>query len=1019
MTSGSKKLLRFAVEGVLEHTWKVFLIALGLTVISTLIVVSRFDIRSGLNDLMPESAKSVSDIESITARMGSITRLSILLELTGEHTLADTAKDHPAYTACLERAKTLEEPADARCEDALVIFAYALAERIETLDFIGYVHFHNDKTFFEDNILLYATVEDLEELYEDVDRKLDEKRKEIGEYKACLITALEPDTQCVEPGSGGGGGDGEDDGYSSRYQDRLDESEVSFQGEYYETRLPDGADTLKIYVRFRNPSTSYQETRKNLEGIEALVAELEPTRFHPELVVGYGGGLKSQRDSYNSIINDVIFSASLTFGSIFLLIAFFFRRLRAVLLIMAPLLMSISWTLAIAFSTVGYLNLITAFIFAVLLGLGIDFGIHILARYDEERSRGSDVGEAMTTALVEVGSANLSGAITTSATFFTLMLADFRGFSQFGFVAGIGVLTALASMILVMPTVALLAHRAWPVKPRVLRADSVPTAHASRRPVLIGLSVVILLAMTGVGSFALTHVDDVQLEDNFYRLRMRTDTKKRDRYAVTDKRHPSPALLMLDTVDDVAHMENRFKKHRDPQVTWSHHQVAVTYPHLYTFLEQHFGLALAMGGGDHGIAPIMATTTQILPHRIARGKIVPDWHDYNAEGSRVLRDLRAFQQAYPRLAQRLSEDFTGYLASHPYYAQLFTVSLASSWYPEPLQRLVPTRYDSLQLHSVTDFVSVFSFMPGSEEEQLAKLEVIEKIRKRTRERRIRFLPPKDREEIEELRTFLVEKPISVDDLPPWVKLQFRETGATPAPPREGSGVDYAFGNVAFIYQNTGSLDGAQTRRFADDMDRVHVHGDHVTLSANALVFSEIIDQVMEDGVKLTSVVLLAVILVVLIQVRSPLRAIIVMAPLFSSLLMLIACMEIFYIKITFFNMVVLPMIIGIGIDDGIHLYHRYTEEGRGSIFFALRHTGGSIFMTSATTSIGFSGMIFSMHQGLNTMGELAVLGIGLAWLATMTVQPALILLAERFNLRSVVPEKVFEPDAGQASSHSG
>ncbi|MEZ4435108.1 MAG: MMPL family transporter [bacterium] len=90
----------------------------------------------------------------------------------------------------------------------------------------------------------------------------------------------------------------------------------------------------------------------------------------------------------------------------------------------------IAWTVGLVALTVGYLNLITAFIFAVLLGLGIDFGIHSTAL--PRAAAGHDPLEAMVQTHMSCGEASLLAALTTAALFAALTIADFRGFSQFG-----------------------------------------------------------------------------------------------------------------------------------------------------------------------------------------------------------------------------------------------------------------------------------------------------------------------------------------------------------------------------------------------------------------------------------------------------------------------------------------------------------------------------------------------------------------------------------------------------------
>ena len=101
-------------------------------------------------------------------------------------------------------------------------------------------------------------------------------------------------------------------------------------------------------------------------------------------------------------------------------------------------------------------------------------------------------------------------------------------------------------------------------------------------------------------------------------------------------------------------------------------------------------------------------------------------------------------------------------------------------------------------------------------------------------------------------------------------------------------------------------------------------------------------------------------------------------------------MYVFGMKLNFFNIVVLPSVIGIGVDNGVHIYHRYLEEGPGSLRFILRNTGLAISMTTLTTIVGYSGLILARHPGLNSLGNLAVIGISSTFITAIVVLPALL-----------------------------
>jgi hypothetical protein len=95
-------------------------------------------------------------------------------------------------------------------------------------------------------------------------------------------------------------------------------------------------------------------------------------------------------------------------------------------------------------------------------------------------------------------------------------------------------------------------------------------------------------------------------------------------------------------------------------------------------------------------------------------------------------------------------------------------------------------------------------------------------------------------------------------------------------------------------------------------------------------------------------------------------------------------------SLNFYNLVVLPTVLGIGDDSGIHIVHRYQEEGRGGIGRVLGSTGEHVAVSALTTMVGFGGWLLSDHPGLHSIGQLAVVGIGLTLLAALVFLPALL-----------------------------
>ena len=65
---------------------------------------------------------------------------------------------------------------------------------------------------------------------------------------------------------------------------------------------------------------------------------------------------------------------------------------------------------------------------------------------------------------------------------------------------------------------------------------------------------------------------------------------------------------------------------------------------------------------------------------------------------------------------------------------------------------------------------------------------------------------------------------------------------------------------------------------------------------------------------------------------------------------------------TVVNVMGLPMILGIGIDDGVHLVHRWVAEGQGNLRRVFASTGKAVLLTSLTTMLGFGSLVFSIYR---------------------------------------------------------
>ena len=115
------------------------------------------------------------------------------------------------------------------------------------------------------------------------------------------------------------------------------------------------------------------------------------------------------------------------------------------------LLIGLGYTLAFTTLTVGHLNILTITFMPMLIGLAIDFGVHLITRYEEELRLGRSEAEALRTAMVFTGQGIFTGALTTAVAFLAMALTHFKGIQEMGLICGGGMLICLVPMMTLLP----------------------------------------------------------------------------------------------------------------------------------------------------------------------------------------------------------------------------------------------------------------------------------------------------------------------------------------------------------------------------------------------------------------------------------------------------------------------------------------------------------------------------------------------------------------------------------------
>ncbi len=139
-----------------------------------------------------------------------------------------------------------------------------------------------------------------------------------------------------------------------------------------------------------------------------------------------------------------------------------FWRAQMIVLVMG---VGLTWSMAFAGLTVGTLNLVTINFPCILVGLGVDFGIHWLLRYEELRGTGLGPLPAMEQTMRGSGVENLTGALSTAVAFLALRFTTFRAVADLGLISGVGVMLSFLAMAVVLPSLLFLTDRRPTVPP--------------------------------------------------------------------------------------------------------------------------------------------------------------------------------------------------------------------------------------------------------------------------------------------------------------------------------------------------------------------------------------------------------------------------------------------------------------------------------------------------------------------------------------------------------------------------
>jgi hypothetical protein len=488
------------------------------------------DLRTDVGQMLPASTRSALDLEEVTRRVGGYAQLTIVL--------------HGADRTSLE------------------VFADDLADALrEERGLVRWVEYREDdlRDFFLPRLLLFPARGELEALRDALrDRITWERARAAGRSPRepapdplALLERIAGDRRQV----------------LGRFPDGYAVGEVP-------GRAPGESITiLPMIVRMDGTPDDFAKEVRLDRAVKAAVARLDPASYAPGLRVAYAGHVTSNILEHDALAQDLVWATLLVVLAVAAAVAVYNRTWKAVVAVGAPLAVGTLLTFGAADVLVGNLNTNTAFLGSIVVGNGINVGLVFFARYLEERRGGRAPEPAMVIAVRETWLGTLTAALAAGAAYASLMATDFRGFSQFGLIGGIGMALSWVTSYVVTPPLVLAWERHAPIpragqrpaRPIFTKAVSWAVERAPRATTLAAA------ALTAVSVALVVHATRVPgrwFEYDFSRLRDGTALRP-DGPAWWDERvddllgdHLTPTVLLARDEAEARRIARTLEEHR-------------------------------------------------------------------------------------------------------------------------------------------------------------------------------------------------------------------------------------------------------------------------------------------------------------------------------------------------------------------------------------------------------------------------------------------------------------------------
>jgi len=635
---------------------------------------------------------------------------------------------------------------------------------------------------------------------------------------------------------------------------------------------------------------------------------------YPDVRAGLSGDIAREHDEQIASAESLGFSTILAFAAILILLMIAFRMWAAPVLAMVNLVVGLIWGMGAAYLAVGQLNMMTAMLSVVLLGLGIDFSIHLISGFTEQRALGAPIQVSLQTTFQKSGKGIITGGLTTACAFLALLVSQSRGMKEMGLVTAAGLLSVLLATFLFLPALLVLRERRIERR-REMRGEKTVRRDISFKP--LGRTGGFLgrhYGWTLLGAVLISAL----LIGAAFRIRYNQNWMDMEPEGLT-------SISLMDTVVNKFDLSMEYVLCLAGSVEESRH--------------------LAEAFREHGSVAMVNDISLYFPSPGEQGERIP-----YVEEIRRRMSAAAVRQAFGRDELPALADELGRLEMNIMEMQDMAFLGGQDKVDEKCRSIVGDPVNTNTSGPIRDLIAVLKKSSGQTVRGLSRFQKV-------------FAPYFRASVI----TMCSTDAIGLHDLPASVLNEF-------------SNDDRDLFMIT-VYPNSHLFeDNVVLNRFVDDMEQI---SPAVTGSPPVMVaWMRIAARDGRNAILLTLAVVFALLW---LDFGRPLFAALAMIPLALGAFWMVGIMQLTGQMLNFMTMMGLPLIIGIGIDDGVHVIHRWQNEGKGRLVTVFSSTGKAILLTSLTTILAFGSMAFSVFPVWVWFGTSLSIGVGACFLTTVIV----------------------------------